>query len=73
MRCLGQNSGREIKGAAAIGDNALILFMGDNGGATYTRATDNAPLRGGNALILKGLVGSLFYEAPHCDTWFTGV
>ncbi|MBL7703572.1 MAG: sulfatase-like hydrolase/transferase [Ferruginibacter sp.] len=35
-------------------DNSLIFFTSDNGGATYTRATDNAPLRGGKATHFDG-------------------
>ncbi len=35
-------------------DNSLIFFISDNGGATYTRATDNAPLRGGKATHFDG-------------------
>ncbi len=35
-------------------DNCLIFFISDNGGATYTRATDNAPLRGGKATHFDG-------------------
>jgi arylsulfatase A-like enzyme len=35
-------------------DNCLIFFTSDNGGATYTRATDNAPLRGGKATHFDG-------------------
>lgn len=35
-------------------DNCLIFFTSDNGGASYTRATDNAPLRGGKATHFDG-------------------
>lgn len=35
-------------------DNCLIFFTSDNGGATYTRATNNAPLRGGKATHFDG-------------------
>jgi arylsulfatase A-like enzyme len=34
--------------------NTLIIFTSDNGGATYTRATDNAPLRGGKLSHFEG-------------------
>lgn len=34
--------------------NTLIVFTSDNGGATYTRATDNAPLRGGKLSHFEG-------------------
>ena len=40
--------------ALQIEDNTLILFISDNGGATYTRATDNAPLRGGKCTHFEG-------------------
>lgn len=35
-------------------DNCLIFLISDNGGATYTRATDNAPLLGGKATHFDG-------------------
>lgn len=35
-------------------DKTLIFFLSDNGGATYTRATDNAPLRGGKFTNFEG-------------------
>ncbi len=35
-------------------DNSLIFFISDNGGATYTRATGNAPLRGGKCTQFDG-------------------
>jgi arylsulfatase A-like enzyme len=34
--------------------NTMIFFISDNGGATYTRATDNAPLRGGKCTHFEG-------------------
>ncbi len=34
--------------------NTLIVFISDNGGATYTRATDNYPLRGGKMSHFEG-------------------
>ena len=37
-----------------LADNCLIFFISDNGGATYTRATDNAPLMGGKATHFDG-------------------
>ena len=40
----------EIKKALekeGILDNTLIIFISDNGGATYTRATNNSPYFGG--------------------------
>lgn len=35
-------------------ENTLIFFLSDNGGATYTKATDNAPLRGGKMSLYEG-------------------
>ena len=34
--------------------NTMVIFISDNGGATYTRATDNAPLRGGKCTHFEG-------------------
>jgi arylsulfatase A-like enzyme len=42
-------------------DNCLIFFTSDNGGATYTRATDNAPLRGGKATHFDGGISVPFF------------
>jgi len=35
-------------------ENTLIVFMSDNGGATYTKATDNHPLSGGKFTNFEG-------------------
>ncbi len=35
-------------------EKTLIFFLSDNGGATYTHATDNAPLRGGKFTNFEG-------------------
>jgi arylsulfatase A-like enzyme len=35
-------------------EQTLVFFLSDNGGATYTRATDNAPLRGGKFTNFEG-------------------
>jgi arylsulfatase A-like enzyme len=35
-------------------ENTLIVFLSDNGGATYTDATDNAPLKGGKMTLYEG-------------------
>ncbi|MFT4681588.1 MAG: arylsulfatase A-like enzyme [Granulosicoccus sp.] len=35
-------------------ENTLVIFMSDNGGATYTYATDNAPLKGGKFTNFEG-------------------
>jgi len=37
-----------------LADDTLVYFVSDNGGATYTRATDNAPLRGGKLTNFEG-------------------
>ena len=42
-------------------NNCLIFFISDNGGATYTRATDNAPLRGGKATHFDGGITVPFF------------
>jgi len=46
-------------------ENTLIIFISDNGGATYTRATDNAPLRGGKCTQFDGgLRVPMFLQYP---------
>jgi arylsulfatase A-like enzyme len=42
-------------------DNCLIFFISDNGGATYTHATDNAPLCGGKATHFEGGISVPFF------------
>ena len=37
-----------------IAENTLIIFTSDNGGATYTRATDNSPYIGGKMSNFEG-------------------
>lgn len=62
---------------ASIDKNTIIIFLSDNGGATYTKATDNAPLRGGKCTHFDGgllvpffisypgaLKGNTTYDAP---------
>lgn len=39
---------------ANLEQNTLVIFLSDNGGATYTHATDNAPLRGGKFTNFEG-------------------
>lgn len=47
-------------------ENCLIFFTSDNGGATYTRATDNAPLRGGKATHFDGgVLVPFFLQYPN--------
>ena len=48
-----------------LDDHTMILFISDNGGATYTRATDNAPLRGGKCTHFEGgLLVPFFIKYP---------
>lgn len=35
-------------------NNTIVFFLSDNGGATYTEATDNAPLKGGKFTNFEG-------------------
>ncbi|MEP7239142.1 MAG: sulfatase-like hydrolase/transferase, partial [Ferruginibacter sp.] len=42
-------------------NNTMIFFISDNGGATYTRATDNAPLRGGKCTHFEGGLSVPFF------------
>ena len=37
-----------------LSENTLIVFLSDNGGATYTKATENAPLKGGKFNNFEG-------------------
>lgn len=37
-----------------LAENTLIIFISDNGGASYTHATDNAPLKGGKFSNFEG-------------------
>lgn len=39
---------------AGIEENTIVWFLSDNGGATYTRATDNYPLKGGKFTNFEG-------------------
>ena len=50
-------------------DHTMVLFISDNGGATYTRATDNAPLRGGKCTHFEGgLLVPFFIRWPGVTT-----
>lgn len=41
--------------------NTVIFFVSDNGGATYTKATDNYPLRGGKCTHFEGGLSVPFF------------
>ncbi len=45
---------------SGIEENTLIFFSSDNGGATYTGATDNGPLKGGKFTHFEGGVNVPF-------------
>ncbi len=53
---LDQAVGQIVKQVHSQGltDNTLICFASDNGGATYTLGTDNAPLKGGKMSAFEG-------------------
>ena len=40
--------------AQGLMENTIVFFLSDNGGATYTEATDNAPLKGGKFTNFEG-------------------
>ncbi|MCR9172475.1 MAG: sulfatase-like hydrolase/transferase [bacterium] len=46
--------------AQGIEENTIIYFISDNGGATYTGATDNGPLKGGKFTQFEGGVNVPF-------------
>ena len=51
--------------AKGLDQNTLIVFASDNGGAEYTRSTDNAPFKGGKATMYEGGVRvPLVYYMP---------
>jgi len=51
--------------AQGLGENTLIVFASDNGGAEYTTSTDNAPFKGGKATMYEGGVRvPLVYYSP---------
>jgi len=47
--------------AEGLDQNTLVFFISDNGGATYTRATDNAPLKGGKCTHFEGGITVPFF------------
>ncbi len=40
--------------SGGLDENTLVFFISDNGGATYTHTTDNAPLKGGKITDFEG-------------------
>ncbi len=46
--------------ALDLEENTLIFFISDNGGATYTGATDNGPYKGGKLTMFEGGVNVPF-------------
>lgn len=44
-----------------ISENTLIIFLSDNGGATYTYTTENGPLRGGKITDFEGGIRVPFF------------
>ena len=58
-RAIGQIVGQLKKNN--IDQETIIFFASDNGGATYTRATDNAPLKGGKLSVFEGGFRVPFY------------
>jgi arylsulfatase A-like enzyme len=53
---------------AGIADNTLVIFLSDNGGATYTHATENAPLKGGKLSNFEGGI-----NVPFMMRWPAGL
>lgn len=37
-----------------LAENTIVYFISDNGGASYTKATTNAPLKGGKLTLFEG-------------------
>ena len=46
--------------AMGLEENTLIYLISDNGGASYTKATDNGPYKGGKLTMFEGGVNVLF-------------
>lgn len=42
-------------------ENTIIYFLSDNGGASYTKATDNGPYKGGKLTMFEGGVNVPFF------------
>lgn len=82
IKCLDDEIGRllDYVEQSGLAENTAIFFISDNGGAAYTLATDNAPLKGGKItnfdggvkvpFIIKteGLQGGTRYDLPVSST-----
>lgn len=44
-----------------LDSNTIVFFVGDNGGASYTKLTDNAPLKGGKLTHYEGGIRVPFF------------
>ena len=56
IKNLDDQAGRVLKHVDSLGldDNTIIVFLSDNGGATYNGTTDNKPYRGGKLTNFEG-------------------
>jgi len=56
IKCLDDEIGRilDYLKTSKLEENTVIFFVSDNGGAAYTFATDNAPLKGGKITNFDG-------------------
>jgi len=56
IKCLDDEIGRilDYLKTSKLDENTVVFFVSDNGGAAYTFATDNAPLKGGKITNFDG-------------------
>lgn len=56
IRSLDSSVGRVLKALdeRGLADDTLVVFISDNGGALYTKATSNAPFQGGKFTLFEG-------------------
>lgn len=74
IKCLDDETGRilEYLKTSGLDKNTAIFFVSDNGGAAYTFATDNAPLKGGKITNFDGGVKIPFIiKAPGMEAGIT--
>jgi arylsulfatase A-like enzyme len=66
IRSLDQSVSRVVKAIdeRGLGEQTLIIFLSDNGGALYTHATTNAPFQGGKFSLFEGGV-----RVPYVMRW----